>query len=113
MPDSTLTRMYRELLSEAQTFGIDRTRTLRNGARMAVRERDGVRAVTFSRPDAELGAVELETFIKHCEVPSGAERIPVEGQRTITSGGRTWFAVSFRWPLTGDMFAEGLCDASS
>lgn len=112
MPDSVLTRMYRELVAEAQ--GATAGRTLRNGARMAVRVRDGVQTVTFSRRDQPLGDVELDTFIRHCAIPVGAARIPAEGQGQIDDGGRPRHYVAFRWPLTSDMFAaEGVCDASS
>lgn len=107
---STLTRLYRELVEHAAKTKTDAGHTLRNGARVAVRERDGLRVVTFSRRDVELGERELDTFIAHCEVPAGAERLPPTGQRAMTVGGRPWFAVSFRWPLTADMFGEKIDD---
>jgi hypothetical protein len=110
VPDSnsSLGKIYRNLVRDAIATGQDQGRTLSKGARVAVRIRDGRQTVTFSRRRTELGADELDTFVKHCQVPPGAERIPAEGQRTaeIEAQGTRYY-VAYRWPLTQDMFATG------
>lgn len=75
---------------------------LGSGARITVRvlilddlRRDVL--VSFSRPGAPVGDVELATFRGHCSIPDGAHRIPAEGQRKAPDGGRERYLVGYTW----------------
>jgi hypothetical protein len=89
------------LVRRARDSGIDQRADLPKGARVSVRAREGQVWMTFSRCEKPLGDTELATFIAHCAVPSGARRIPAEGQREHTdTEGRTWHQVGYQWAET-------------
>jgi hypothetical protein len=83
--------------------GSDQRHDLANGARVTVRVQDGIETVTFARRGAPLGETEERTFMKHCNVPPGAERIPVEGQATRKDARLwTWHLVTYRWTVEAE-----------
>lgn len=97
---SKLAALYQQLVKDATHLpNQDHAHTLRNGARMAVRIRDGLHTVTFSRGDVLLGEVEIDTFMAHCGVPSHARRIPTDGQGFRADGLRGRHYVAFQWPV--------------
>lgn len=97
---SNLSAIYAKLLKDAQALPKhDHATTLRNGARIALRLRNGVQTVTFSRTDVEVGEIELVTFQKHCRIPTHARRIPATGQGERNEGGRLRRYVAFRWEV--------------
>lgn len=103
---SKLTALYQQLVSDATHLpNQDHPKTLPNGARIAVRIRDGLHTVTFSRPDVVLGDVELKTFQTHCRIPSHARRIPTEGQGAKADGLRVRHYVAFQWPVEPEVQA--------
>lgn len=94
-----LTLYARELLNAARARGGIQRRDLRNGARISVLVVNGQVLMTFSRPNTPLGdPTEIATFVKHCEVPFGAERRPAEGQSSAADGDRTRYYVTYVWP---------------
>ncbi len=99
---SKLTMLYQELVTQARATGRDAAKNLTKGARMAVRIRDGVQTVTFSRFGAPLGEQELTTFVAHCTIPTSARRIPeklgAQGHMEMVSGIR--YYVAYTWTLT-------------
>ena len=97
---SKLSAIYAKLVADVQALPVyDQAHNLPNGARIAVRLRDNLQTVTFSRGDVELGAVELGTFVQHCTIPSHARRIPAEGQGQKELGGRLRYYVAFQWAV--------------
>ena len=92
-PHYSLARIFADLRGDARATGGDARRTLKGGAIVAVRERDGVITVNLQRHGTPVGAVELNTFRKHANIPDDAERIPAEGQ-----GQRgDLYYVAYRW----------------
>ena len=99
---SKLSAIYAELVEHARKLKSDQAHTLRNGARIAVgfRYNAEIQAVTFSRVNAPVGDIELETFRKHCSIPATAERIPPAGQTTIElENDRVRYSVSYKWMI--------------
>jgi len=97
---SKLSAIYHELVKDAKHLpSQDHPRTLPNGARIAVRIRDGLHTITFSRPDVQLGDTEIDTFVEHCRVPSHARRIPSTGQGLVPNEVRARYYVAFQWPV--------------
>lgn len=100
---SKLSAIYQRLRSAALQSGYDQRHDLPQGARLTVRVRDGVETVTFARRGAVVGSTEEQTFKKHCGVPSGAERIPAEGQQMRRDErGWAWHLVAYRWQMEGE-----------
>jgi hypothetical protein len=97
MAQSLLTKTYRALAQLAEETGEDQARTLSKGARVTVRVRAGEVIVTVSRFTMPLGETELETFVKHCEIPPHARRQPSTSQGIRMEGQRTRYYVCFRW----------------
>jgi hypothetical protein len=94
----SLSAIYTELHRQAARTGDDRSQTLTGGARIAVRVRGGVTVLTIARRKTRVGAAELETFKRDCNVPSDARRIPVEGQgQRVDAAGVGWWYVAFVW----------------
>ena len=97
---SKLSAVYAKLVADVKALpGYDQAHNLMNGARIAVRLRDNLQTVTFSRGDVELGAVELDTFKKHCSIPEHARRIPAEGQNLVPNQVRARYYVAFQWAV--------------
>lgn len=97
---SFLARRYQELQRAAESTGQTQAYELARGARIGVRVQAGQIEVCFSRRNAPVGDVELATFTRHCGVPVGASRVPVEGQLTHTERNSTRHYVIYRWPVT-------------
>jgi hypothetical protein len=95
---SPLHTIYQHLLERARATGTDYGETLRKGARLAVRVRDGQVTLTLSRKDKPVGDEEIATFRAHCQVPATATRIPAEGQRTREVKGEIWHYLAYVWP---------------
>lgn len=93
----SLANIYLELHRRARETGQDRAQTLGKGARIAVRVRAGVTTLTISRAKKPLGAAEIETFKRDCQVPSTAIRFLLEGQAQREAEGMTWWYVAYRW----------------
>jgi len=94
----TLTGIYTELHRQAARTGQDRRQELRNGARIAVRVRDGVVTLTISRKGKPVGDTELITFRRDCGVPATAARYPLDEQATRKDeAGLIWWYVTYRW----------------
>lgn len=96
-----LTDVYTHLVRRATASGADQAADLAGGARIAVRVRDGQQIVTFSRTDKRLGDTELMTFVRHCQIPSAAARLPArmgeQGRKVEEARIRYW--VAFVWSL--------------
>lgn len=93
-----LSSIAEHLIRRARQSGIDQRADLAKGARISVRIVDGVITLAFARITQPLGATELATFVTHCRVPEGAQRLPAEGQwerRDVE--GRTWHQVAYCW----------------
>jgi hypothetical protein len=104
---SNLSAIYAKLVKDATALPRhDHATTLRNGARIALRLRNGVQTVTFSRSDVEVGEIELATFQKHCSIPAHAKRIPAEGQGERNEGGRLRRYVAYRWSVVPETQAQ-------
>jgi hypothetical protein len=89
--------MYQELRRRAMETGEDRALTLKGGARLAVRVQADVVTLTISRSKKPLGATELETFRRDCDIPASAIRFPLDEQGTRTVDGVIWWYIAFRW----------------
>ena len=97
---SKLSAIYAKLVADVKALpGYDQAHNLMNGARIAVRLRDNLQTVTFSRGDVELGAVELDTFKTHCAIPEHARRIPAIGQNLVPKTVRARYYVAFQWAV--------------
>ena len=97
-PKSSLRAIYQDMLTKARALpGEDQIHQLSKGARIALRLRDGIQTVTFSRMYVEVGAIELGTFVSHCSIPPQAKRIPAEGQGKRNEGGRFRYYVAYQW----------------
>ena len=96
---SSLKAIYQDMLKKAQALKEDQYHQLARGARIALRLRDGIQTVTFSRMDCGVGQVELGTFVSHCAIPPQAKRIPPEGQGSRKEGVRVRHYVAYQWPL--------------
>lgn len=93
-----LSALATHLLVRARATGQVQRADLPKGARVSVLVVGEQVTMAFARCAKPLGDTELATFIAHCAVPAGAQRIPGEGQREITDGeGRTWHQVGYRW----------------
>ena len=93
----SLANLYTELHRRARESGEDRALDLKGGARLAVRVMGGVTTLTISRKGKALGATEIETFKRDCDVPSSAIRFPLEGQGVKEHGGMPWHYIAYRW----------------
>lgn len=93
----SLSSIYTELHRQAARTGTDRAQDLKAGARLAVRVQAGVTTLTISRSKKPLGATEIETFKRDCNVPSTAIRIPQEGQGVKEHSGMPWHYIAYRW----------------
>ena len=103
---SKLSAVYAKLVADVKALpGRDQFHNLMNGARIAVRLRANLQTVTFSRGDVELGAVELETFKKHCAIPAHARRIPAAGQGLVPNQVRARYYVAFQWAVEAEQQA--------
>lgn len=89
--------LIRELRSQAERSGDDRSLALSGGARVAFRVRDGVVTFAVSRKDKRVSDVELTVFKAAAGVPADAERLPAEGQKPIAGADGTYFQVGWRW----------------
>lgn len=90
--------MYQELLRRARETGEVRRLPLRGGAQVAVHVEGGaVITLTISRSKKPLGAAEIETFKRECNVPATAIRFPLEGQGIKEHGGMSWHYIAYRW----------------
>jgi hypothetical protein len=105
---SKLTDIYRDLRAAAAATGTAQQRQLRHGARLTVQVCDGQETVTFARPTVPLGETEEQTFRQHCRVPTGAERLPKDGQQPVQEGTRTWHQVTYRWPVAAQPRLPGM-----
>lgn len=103
---SNLSAIYAKLVKDAQALPkCDHATTLRNGARIALRLRNNVQTVTFSRSDVEVGEIELTTFQKHCAIPAHARRIPESGQGERNEDVRLRRYVAYRWTVEPEVQA--------
>jgi len=102
---SKLSARYQQLVADTKALKRDQFHNLMNGARIAVRIRDNVQTVTFSRGDVELGAIELGTFVTHCRIPTHARRIPATGQGLVPNEVRARYYVAFQWPVAPEQQA--------
>lgn len=93
----SLSNLYTELHRRAAASGEDRALDLKGGARIAVRVQAGVVTLTISRSKKLLGATEIETFKRDCNVPATAIRFPLEGQGVKEHGGMSWHYIAYRW----------------
>jgi hypothetical protein len=109
---ATLSALYRHLARRARDTGTDRAQTLRSGARIAVRVKDGATTLTLARREKPVGDVEITTFRQHCDVPPHATRVPAEGQRTRVDGDVTWHYLAFWWEEQPDGIETNAADAA-
>src|SRR5580765_8764538 len=96
-PATKLARLLRNTIDDARRSGTDQRVHLSKGAEVVARVRDGVVMLTIKRLGVDVGAVELRTFQRDAGVPTGAERIPAEGQHERDG----WRWVCFRWTDRG------------
>lgn len=90
---SAITGLFRSAVRRARRTGLDERIVLKGGAELVVRCRDERITLTIKRAGAPVGATELRTFRRDCEVPATAEVLtpPAQGKR-----GSCWF-VTLRW----------------
>jgi hypothetical protein len=93
---SYLARLYEQLVAQARRKpGQTQRAELRHGARISVTVRGSMQYVIFSRQDKPVGDTELVTFRHHLSIPTGARRLPAEGQGD--SDGRQY--VGYAWEV--------------
>lgn len=109
---SHLLRIFTEMLRNSRRTGKQRNAPLKGGAELAVVVRDGMITLTIKRPNKPVGATEIETFRRHCNVPGDAELLtPLLPHEQFSRDVATridgigevdvpWFFVTLRWPDT-------------
>jgi hypothetical protein len=93
----SLASLYLEMYRNAARTGDDRALSLRGGARLALRVKDGQITLNIMRKGKPISATELETFRVMCSIPVAAQRYPADGQGEKEIDGQSWRYVAFRW----------------
>jgi len=104
-----LTDIYRQLCHEARRHGKSQA-ILRGGVKVVVVAVHSATTVAVWRPKRKLGDTELVVFRDYFGVPTGAKRLPPEGQEerwveialeaadgSMEQGRIKWYGVAWRW----------------